>query len=467
MSDLRDWRRRAAMAAALVGALLGSPGARAARETAGALRWQDDFQAPGGFGFASFLDVQGRRAFAAGTIVNEAGNPDFILRAYDLHRGEVLWSEEYDAAGGPDQALTTAASEDGVFIAGRSAAQPGNFDFVVRAHDPATAALLWEDRFDATGRRDAAFWIAADQGRVFAVGQATNAARNSDFLVRAYDAKTGALLWTDQVDGGGFDVANVVRVAGDRLLVGGNISTAGNAGFGVRVYEVSTGALLWEDRLDLGGHVGGAHGIAAQDGQVFVSGFAVDAAGNADFVVRAYALDTGAVLWQDRFDSGPDDEAFDVGVSAGRVVACGLATASDGSSDWIVRAYDAGTGAFVWGDRLDLGRADVAFDLDTRGSEVFVSGRGGTLARFGGAGGTDFLVRGYDIRDGSLLWQDRFDLAGGDDEAPTTLVAKGDVAVVGGDARNASGGIDFLVRAYELGPTDPDSADGASEPSRR
>jgi glucose dehydrogenase len=169
------------------------------------------------------------------------------------------------------------------------------------------------------------------------------------------------------------------------------------------------------------------------------------------------------VLWQDRFDSGPDDEAFDVEVSGGRVIACGFATAASGNRDWIVRAYDPSSGNLIWQDRLDLGGSDAALDMGSRGDEVYVSGFGGTAG-----GGRDFLVRAYATRDGSLRWQDRFDLAGGDDEATSNLVVKGNVALVGGDGRNAAGGVDFLVRAYELGSAERDSGDDdRSERSER
>ncbi len=49
--------------------------------------------------------------------------------------------------------------------------------------------LLWEDQFDKAGGGDIAEAITAHGNRVFAAGVSSSAADNSDFLVRAYDAR--------------------------------------------------------------------------------------------------------------------------------------------------------------------------------------------------------------------------------------------------------------------------------------
>ena len=61
----------------------------------------------------------------------------------------------------------------------------------------AAGDLLWQDQVDFAGGADVALAVAADAGRVVAVGSAQNHAGNTDFVVRAYDGKTGALLWKD------------------------------------------------------------------------------------------------------------------------------------------------------------------------------------------------------------------------------------------------------------------------------
>jgi len=65
----------------------------------------------------------------------------------------------------------------------------GNCDFVVRAYDVATTDLVWMDKFDLAGDFDTAADVVVRNGRAFVVGRGTNANGNQDFLVRAYEAK--------------------------------------------------------------------------------------------------------------------------------------------------------------------------------------------------------------------------------------------------------------------------------------
>ena len=76
-----------------------------------------------------------------------------------------------------------------IFVAGFSRNAAGNDDFLVRAYDARHGDLLWEDQFDKAGDLDGAAAIAVQGRRVFAAGEGTNAAGNLDFLVRAYNAR--------------------------------------------------------------------------------------------------------------------------------------------------------------------------------------------------------------------------------------------------------------------------------------
>jgi hypothetical protein len=66
------------------------------------------------------------------------------------------------------------------------------FDFLVRAYDALNGTLLWEDRFALAAGNDLALGITTGSGRVFASGDATNAAGILVPVIRAYDGKTGA-----------------------------------------------------------------------------------------------------------------------------------------------------------------------------------------------------------------------------------------------------------------------------------
>ena len=69
----------------------------------------------------------------------------------------------------------------------------------------------WQDHLAAAEARA----IAVEGGQLFAAGVGTNARGGLDWLVRAYDAQTGALLWQDLHDRAGrFDAAQAVVAEG-------------------------------------------------------------------------------------------------------------------------------------------------------------------------------------------------------------------------------------------------------------
>jgi hypothetical protein len=140
--------------------------------------------------------------------------------------------------------------------------------------------LLWQDHFDLADREDIASAVAAGFGSVVTVGSAQNAAGNSDFVARAYDAKTGALLWKDLLDvAGGDDAATAVVLDGERVIVAGTgVDATGSNRLVLRAYIAKTGKLAWEDRPPLSSF----NGLAVGGSRVLVAGTTTDSSGNVD-----------------------------------------------------------------------------------------------------------------------------------------------------------------------------------------
>ena len=61
---------------------------------------------------------------------------------------------------------------------------------------------LWLDLFDNGGGDNVANAIVAQGGRVFAVGGGTTETESFQWVIRAYNAKSGNLLWDGQAYGG-------------------------------------------------------------------------------------------------------------------------------------------------------------------------------------------------------------------------------------------------------------------------
>jgi outer membrane protein assembly factor BamB len=291
---------------------------------------------------------------------------------------------------------------------------------LVRAYDAGTGAVLWTDRFDSTGF-DQALAIAADAGRVFAAGQGGD---NQDFLVRAYDAATGTLLWQDQFDGGGLDVALAVAAQSGRVFAAGS----GGTQFLVRAYDAANGSPLWQDMVNLS--IFGAQAIAVDSSRVIVAA--------ENFTVRAYDAATGGFLWQDKFADGVRANA--VAAEQGRVFVAGRGVGMGGGA-FLAVAYDAATGALLWQNRFDKRKSlDVANAIVALNGKVSAAG-----ARYKGAvRPKEWVVRTYDGVTGALLWQDRFDVRRSEDEARAIAADTGRVFAVGTSAD------DFLVRAYAV-----------------
>ena len=188
---------------------------------------------------------------------------EFVVRAYDLQVGALLWSQELSRGSQcveerPAFARCVAkalAVRDGrVFVVGHLTRTSARSDFAVLAFDGATGAPLWESVTDPTGLglNDYAWGVVADGGRVHVVGEIGN---DSGLLIQSHDEATGAIQWQQHVpDAHNFTLKDTIAAGGNAVFIGG---TDGQGRAFVQAYDAGTGAVLWED------HVGGAGQISA------------------------------------------------------------------------------------------------------------------------------------------------------------------------------------------------------------
>jgi hypothetical protein len=342
----------------------------AARGAGGDLLWENQFDAGGGFNQAFALTTRGSRVFAAGFGVTQA--PDFkaqwVVRAYRGKKGELLWQDQFDKGGGFNQALSLSAQGSRVFAAGFGLTcddppdcNAGRTAWVVRAYDAKTGQLLWDDRFDKGGGVNQANAVAVKGSGVFAAGQGSTSTGEQEWVIRTYDKKTGELLWHDQFDkGGALSQADAIAVKGPTVLAAGSGLTcddppdcdSGRTEWVVRAYHARTGQLLWDEQFDAGGGHNKAEAIAVKGSRVFAAGFGSNTASQDEWLVRAYAVKTGELLWDDEFDSTGATRFFSnragaVAVKGSRVFAAGLGTACEDlpgcdsvTTQWLLRAYD-------------------------------------------------------------------------------------------------------------------------------
>jgi glucose dehydrogenase len=373
--------------------------------------------------------------------------------------GSLLWQNRLDLANGFDQVNSTASANHLVFVAGAVTNAARNTDWHVRALDARTGAVRWQDQFDSTGRNDAAQAVVVHGGLVFVSGYVTTARGDRDLLLRAYELQSGRLRWESQYDRAGKrdepDPHNLT-VKDGRLLVGGRTAQAnGTADWFVRAYDSMTGVPLWQDVLD-GGNFDHNVSLTIDSGRVYASGVTTDAGIVRHFTVRTYDAGTGAVLWQDQVPTGNrgfffvTDVAWQVAARGRRVVAVG--SVGDGSDNmrFVVRTYQAETGVLLWSDVVDSGAGnDAAFGVAISDHGVFVAGSGGSACSSIAASNCNWIVRAYNLDSGRLRWKREFDRSGGDDQ-PTDIIAIDDRVVVAGigEAGFDQGSYDWVVQTY-------------------
>lgn len=457
----RDRPRRFVVAVLLAasGVLGLGPGAQAA---AGDAVWTDHADLDGAWDFGFRGDADGGLVFAVGVGNVRSGDAAGMIRAYEPRTGTLVWSDRVDTEGEDDFTRELEAHRGRVFVAGWSGdcrSKASDCDLLVLAYDARTGERLWSDRFDLGGGVNGARGIVASGDTVFVVGGGETApGRDFDALIRAYEASTGALLWSDALhlleDDQFFDVA----VAGSRVFASGHAE--GRAL--VRAYDARTGEGLWTELFRIATSFDRFPHIAARGDVVVAAGSGrrhSSPVTDDDRILRAFDARTGRSLWDRQFASGNRNSYSGLDAIGNRLFAsgttgsCGDAWGPGEDCDFVVQALDIRTGALHWEDRVDAGGPfDSAHSVTASGDRVYAVGTSGAdCASFGDAG-CDGLIRAYEARTGALVWSDLFDRAGGLDRFWDVAPSADGVVVAGvssSEATDDPAKRDFLVGTYD------------------
>src|SRR5207249_763138 len=254
---------------------------------------------------------------------------------------------------------SVAVAPDGsrVFVTGYSQGTNLRDDYVTLAYDAGSGALLWSQRYNGpgNGRDDGnSVGVSPDGSMVFVTGGSRGASSYQDYATLAYDATTGGLQWEERYDGpvGGDDQATSLAVSPDGswvVVTGSSHGGASRTDYATVAYDAHDGTPLWVQRYAGRSHAfdDAAAVVVAPDGsRVFVTG--ESGATNKDYATVAYDAGTGAPLWLQRYDGAGDlDEAVSLAASpdGSRVVVTGKSYGSSGLPDFATVAYDSATGS--------------------------------------------------------------------------------------------------------------------------
>src|SRR5581483_3229266 len=165
-------------------------------------------------------------------------------------------------------------------------------DYATIAYDAATGARLWTRRYDGPAHSfDSPVAIARspDGSAVYVTGSSYSPSDANDFATVAYQASTGKRLWVTRYDGPGskMDKAAAVAVSldGARVIVTGSSFGGGDTqeDYATIAYAAADGSQQWIKRYDGAAHQSDTPAALAvsPDGQrVFVTGFGYEIPGN-------------------------------------------------------------------------------------------------------------------------------------------------------------------------------------------
>lgn len=393
------------------------------------LLWEQRFDITGGIDIARAVTVSQRTVVLVGT--SSSASTDMTVRGLNKRTGKIQWSQQSSLASGINTAVYATKSQGIVYTAGYSPDGPGS-NIEVHAYSAATGGTVWQDVFNR-GRDDRPQDLAANRSAVVVVGYGGNTPGHTlDFLVRAYNPLTGALLWEDQVDSGGDDQAWDVALTDTQAIVAGSAGSA----LILRAYDLSSGTLAWDVRRPLFTPTT----LQVRGGRIFVGGSqASDATPPVNVAsTQVFKLTTGQVLWADTAGPGTMN---DLQVRDGRVVEIGA---------FGVRMLDVKTGTPLWTRPAvsPPGGFESLNLVEVGPGAVFVAGSSV------GLGSSELILRAFDFN-GQLEWEER--ALSSANTAPHDLTLNGSKLFVVGHVTDTA--TRSFIRAYDVRGIDQ-SGDG-------
>ena len=253
---------------------------------------------------ASSLAVSpgGATVFVTGT--SRGSGLDYATVAYNAATGARRWASRYNAGGDDSaRSVAVSPGGATVFVTGVSrGAAPRGLDYATVAYNAATGARRWVSRYN--GRRnkdDFAVSVAAGPGghSVFVTGTSFGGTSGLDYATVAYNAATGAPRWVSRYNGpaGGADFAGSLSVSpgGSAVFVTGTSSGGTSGGteledYATVAYNAATGARLWTSRYHgpAGQSDASALAVSPDGTKVFVTGTTVAGTSRRDYATVAY-----------------------------------------------------------------------------------------------------------------------------------------------------------------------------------
>jgi len=391
------------------------------------------------------VSPDGKTVFVTAPNLEATSSYDYVTAAYNAATGARLWTRRYNGpANGSDVPTAVAVSPAGtvVFVTGSSASTQGreDTDDATVAYNATTGARLWTRRYHTPGSGEngaQSVAVSPDGGTVFITGYSSGATATT-CVTAAYNATTGVTRWLRHYPGCiAFSVA--VSPAGQDVFVTGS-ATIG--------YNATTGALLWATK-PYHGRLARSAAVSPDGGTVVVTGSKILGGAQFDDITIAYRA-SGGRLWTQRYGTPADyNTAVAVAISPdGRTAfITGRSGDTRGHYSFDTLAYRTTTGAQLWAARYNKpehANGATALAVSPTGGTVYVTGSSK------GPNRDDYATVAYDPATGTRLWVAGYNgPANGNDGATSVAVSPDGTKVFVTGSSWGGKGYDLLTVAYQ------------------
>lgn len=193
---------------------------------------------------------------AAGFGFQAAGASVIMVRTYDALTGVVLTDDSFDVSVKEEGGVEVEAKNGRIFAGGIGVDPSGNSKFMLSVYDAESGRFLWEGQLnllkvDDEGVSQVKASITPIRPAVLQVASSSPVAFDTIFSLRAVNPVTGSLVWQDQFAPGSRRRGRAERVSlSASLLKPTNNPIAHIFDLIVRTYDQRSGRLLWEDSFE-------------------------------------------------------------------------------------------------------------------------------------------------------------------------------------------------------------------------
>jgi hypothetical protein len=267
------------------------------------------------FATAIILDGSGN-VVVTGAIENGANEDyDLWIRKYSS-TGSILWTDEYDGAGGSyDGGTCIDVDPSGnIYVGGATFTTTGTIDLLTRKYN-SNGVVQWTSTWDHIGLYDGAVKIRYSASGISVGGGAQISLNTWRYAVLKFNLGTGTLISSHISTGGTASIDQIRDLTIDDLnnsyIVGG-IEVAGQ-GYDIKLVKLNTNLnVLWEKTINGADSLDdmGESLFVDGSGNVYLTGYITTSAQDKDIITRKYNS-SGVLLWSQQYNG--DDSALDAG----------------------------------------------------------------------------------------------------------------------------------------------------------